>query len=58
MNENLAWRKASYSGGTGGNCVEVADTPSAVMIRDTVDRGGVTLAVSASAWSTFLASVR
>lgn len=47
------WRKSTYSGGGGGDCVEVA-SDGGVMVRDTVDRGGFTLAVPASAWSAFI----
>jgi cobalamin biosynthesis protein CobT len=54
---DLTWRKSSYSGGQGGNCVEVAAT-RAVFVRDTTDRAGVTLAVPAFAWSAFLAAIR
>lgn len=39
------------------NCVEVASA-DAVMIRDTRDRDGVTLAVPAPAWRAFTAGVR
>jgi Domain of unknown function (DUF397) len=52
------WRKASYSSGNGGNCVEVGRTGSAVAVRDTRDRGGVTLELPASAWGAFVASVK
>lgn len=31
----LTWHKSSYSGNHGGNCVEVAETPEAVHVRDT-----------------------
>jgi hypothetical protein len=51
------WRKSSYSGGNGGECVEVASTDS-VMVRDTVDREGATLSFDAPAWLEFLSSVR
>jgi Domain of unknown function (DUF397) len=51
------WRKSTYSGGNGGECVEVASN-SGVMVRDTTNRDGGTLAFAASAWATFLASVR
>jgi hypothetical protein len=47
------WRKSSYSDGNGGNCVEVAGTPALVLVRDTTDRDGVTLAVPPSAWVAF-----
>ena len=52
------WRTASYSGANGGECVEVASTDSAVMVRDTKDRAGDTLSVPASAWQAFLSAVR
>lgn len=52
------WRKSSYSSQSGGACVEVADDAQAVMIRDTTNRGGVTLNVSASAWSNFTSTIR
>ena len=32
------WRKSSYSGADGGECVEVASTSGTVMVRDTKDR--------------------
>jgi transcriptional regulator with XRE-family HTH domain len=51
------WRKSSYSANGGQNCVEVADD-SAVLVRDTTDRDGGTLAFSAQAWRTFVNSVK
>jgi Domain of unknown function (DUF397) len=36
---NATWTKASYSGGTGGNCVEVANLPGAVAVRDSKNPG-------------------
>lgn len=29
------WRKSTYSGSGGGNCIEVGETTGAVLIRDT-----------------------
>jgi len=56
---NFNWRKSSYSGGgSGTNCVEVADAESLVRVRDTRDRDGGTLAFSARAWGVFLAQLR
>ena len=52
------WRKASYSSGNGGNCVEVGQAGSAVAVRDTQDRGGVTLDVPAEAWRAFSARIK
>ncbi|MFF2812336.1 DUF397 domain-containing protein [Streptomyces sp. NPDC058000] len=53
---NAAWRRSSYSNGTGGNCVEVADgLPGIVPVRDSKDPHGPALVFSAAAWSAFLA---
>jgi hypothetical protein len=52
------WRKSSYSGGQGGQCVEVASTPGHVAIRDTTNRGSATLSVPASAWRAFAADLK
>jgi hypothetical protein len=53
-----AWRKSSYSGGNGGECVETASGKGTILVRDTTDRDGVVMAVNASAWSEFLNRVR
>lgn len=47
-----AWRKSSYSGDNGGECVEVA-AAGAVQVRDTTDRSGPVLLFPDSAWRTF-----
>jgi hypothetical protein len=51
------WRKSSYSGSNGGQCVEVA-SQECVRVRDTTDRDGATLSVPANAWRTFTASLK
>ena len=50
----LSWRKSSFSGGNGGQCVETASTGSAVLVRDTVNRQGGMLSFSAEAWASFI----
>jgi Domain of unknown function (DUF397) len=57
MEEVGRWRKASYSA-TNGNCVEVADATGVVLVRDTTDRGGAALNVSAAAWQSFTTSLK
>ena len=52
------WRKSSYSNANGGDCAELSATSDGVLIRDTTDRGGVMLAVPASTWTAFLATLR
>jgi Domain of unknown function (DUF397) len=54
---DMSWRKSSYSSNGGATCVEVASTES-VLVRDTTDRDGGTLAFSAEAWERFTASLR
>ena len=51
------WRKSSYSDGNGGACVETASTDGVILVRDTTDRDGVTLTVSAAAWQRFTATL-
>ncbi|MGH3247603.1 MAG: DUF397 domain-containing protein [Trebonia sp.] len=56
--DSTDWRKSSYSGNNGGQCVEVGNASAGVVVRDTTDRAGAVLAVSAGAWRTLLAQVR
>jgi hypothetical protein len=44
------WRKASYSSGNGGNCVEAGNTGRGVAVRDSKDQDGPRLAVPAAQW--------
>jgi hypothetical protein len=53
----MNWRKATYSNG-GENCVETASGSGVVLVRDTKDLDGGTLAFSAGAWERFTASLR
>jgi hypothetical protein len=53
------WRKSTYSDGNGGQCVEAADTPGAVLVRDTNNNGaGPELRFDPGAWRTFTARLR
>jgi hypothetical protein len=53
----LAWRKSSASGGS-GECVEVAQWESSVLIRDSRDRSGPVLVVNATQWLGLLRRTR
>ncbi|MGW5335324.1 DUF397 domain-containing protein [Streptomyces bauhiniae] len=52
---DATWRKSSYSGGSGGNCLEVNDThPTHIPVRDSKAPLGPTLAFRPEAWSAFV----
>jgi hypothetical protein len=52
------WRKSTRSSSNGGACVEVADNlPGVVLVRDTKDRSGGTLAFTPAAWRAFVTGV-
>ena len=56
---NLNWRKSSYSGNGGGNCVEVATGfSSTVAVRDSKDPLGPVLSLAPGAWQGFIADVK
>ncbi|MFC4532959.1 DUF397 domain-containing protein [Sphaerisporangium dianthi] len=53
------WRKSSFSGGNGGQCVEVADNlPSVVAVRDSKIPDGPKLLFDPSGWRSFVAGVK
>ncbi|WP_214412460.1 DUF397 domain-containing protein [Sphaerisporangium fuscum] len=53
------WRKSSFSGSDGGECVEVASgLPGAVAVRDSTDPGGPVLILAPGQWKSFLDGVK
>jgi hypothetical protein len=52
------WRKSSYSGNGGGDCVEVGRSYGGILVRDSKDRPGPILAVAFDAWITFTDRVK
>ena len=58
MTGNTTWRTSSYSGGSGGNCVEVRDETGRVLVRDTKDRTGPVLPFAPQAWQRFADRVK
>ena len=50
-----AGRKATRSGGNGGECVEVATADTEIAVRDSKDPAGPNLSFTPSAWGSFLA---
>ncbi|MEU9425521.1 DUF397 domain-containing protein [Streptomyces sp. NPDC048342] len=52
----MGWFKSSYSGTSGGDCVEVAADLDAVYVRDSkVTAGGPLLRVGRDEWTAFMA---
>jgi hypothetical protein len=52
------WRKSTYSGGNGSDCVEVGGSGPAVVVRDTKNRAGAMLAFGPDAWRRFAATIK
>jgi len=48
-----AWRKSSYSGSSGDNCLEAASQPGKVAVRDTKDPSSSQLAIHPATWRAF-----
>ena len=62
---DAAWRKSSYSGGNGGQCVEVAtvnrrqsEPAGLCAVRDSKNPGGPVLAFSPGKWRLFTTGVK
>ncbi|MGY0023619.1 DUF397 domain-containing protein [Streptomyces sp. cg35] len=53
---NAQWRKSSYSGNTGGDCIEVAAPTGTVAIRDSKDPGRGHFQVTPTAFGAFVAA--
>jgi hypothetical protein len=53
----LTWRKSSYSGNNGGQCVEVS-ARGTVLVRDSKDPYGTMLEFTPKAWRKFATQVR
>ncbi len=53
----LNWRKSSASG-NGADCVEVASCKTSVLVRDSRNKAGTVLKVTAGSWLGFLSRVK
>lgn len=52
------WRKSSYSGNGGSDCVEVGGRGERVLVRDTKNRTGPVLEITPGAWRRFAGQVK
>ncbi|ASU60577.1 DUF397 domain-containing protein [Nocardiopsis dassonvillei] len=57
QSDRMAWHKSSYSGGGGGNCVEVVEGQS-VLVRDTQHRELGHLAFTTPEWAGLLGTLK
>ncbi|MFB7274066.1 DUF397 domain-containing protein [Streptomyces sp. NPDC056244] len=54
----VGWRKSSYSGGSQGECLEVADGYADIPVRDSKNPTGPSLRFRTTNWSSFIAAVK
>jgi hypothetical protein len=52
------WRKSSYSGSNGGQCVEVGNDARLIAVRDSKDPDGSVLSFAAGTWAAFAERVK
>jgi hypothetical protein len=52
------WRKSTYSGANGGNCIEIAAAARTVAVRDSKDPKGPVLRFRPKDWQRFADQVK
>ena len=57
MSTDLNWFKSSYSSGQGGECLEIAVTPTTIHLRDS-KTPTPTVQVTPTTWTAFLNTLR
>jgi hypothetical protein len=57
LSGTATWRKSSYSNPS-GNCVEAADLPGGIALRDSRFPDGPALVFAGAAWHAFLAGLK
>ncbi|WP_092924461.1 DUF397 domain-containing protein [Actinopolyspora alba] len=55
---SIEWRKSTRSSGGANNCIEVGFSTSTVLVRDTKNREGGTLALTPTTWQSFLSTLK
>lgn len=53
-----AWRKSTYSGSSGSECVEVGGNSAVVLVRDTKNRQGTVLGIGSDAWEMLTSALK
>ncbi|MFD3534533.1 DUF397 domain-containing protein [Streptomyces sp. NPDC058664] len=54
---HLHWNKSSYSNGSGGECLECAQTETKIFIRDSKSIQGPAISMHPAPWQTFVDSL-
>jgi hypothetical protein len=55
---DLTWRKSSYSGANGGDCVEIADTGRDLLVRNSKRLDSGTIPFTRSEMAAFIAGCK
>ena len=55
---SVCWRKSSRSDSEGGNCVEVAELPAVIAVRDSKNPDGPHIAFACSAFGALAREIR
>ena len=55
---DLPWRKSSYSGSNGGNCIEAAAIANVIAVRDSKDPHGPVLTFDPLNWNRFTDQIK
>ena len=56
--DGATWRKSTYSNGSGGNCVEIADLPNGRAVRDSKHPEGPILVFTRQGWRAFVQAIQ
>lgn len=54
----MNWRKSSYSGGNGAECLLAGNTSRHVVVKDSKDPESPVLAFTPEGWRTFVAQLK
>jgi Domain of unknown function (DUF397) len=57
-NRAITWRTSSYSGNSGGQCIEVGAAARVIAVRDSKDPHGAMLAFDPQDWQRFTGRVK
>lgn len=56
--QRASWVKSTYSGPTGGNCVEVASLRGGIAVRDSRNPSGTALMFGPAQWDAFVSGAK